>query len=359
MPKTFAQLTTDTLQALQDTGAAIYGAAETASRIEDALREIPGHRSYLMREVFRIESRTGSSTTTTANALVDATKAQFLSTDVNKEIYNTTDNTWAKVTAYVSASQVTLSKDIMVSGEAYEMYNENCRSNKEIYIGDVTDYVGNNHGVLEDDAHAPEYPLGTKRNVKVSGDILTVLKDTMPDSGTLTNDLEVFVWFQKRHRVSQLTSTLGLIQGTVNGTPAAGAETLVVAGFTLVEVIAEDTLFTIAGIRGTYRIIRDTTLSAGAGTIYFWPGLDKTLTTGLVITVIGSTLNDRLERLVTQVVVGKALMSKAILDARTVPKGGAGQVGEELRIANDQYALAIQELSKGKPVGIKQTYSKD
>ena len=355
MPKTFAQLTTDTLQALQDTGAAIYGAAETASRIEDALREVPDHRSYLMREVFRIESRTGSSTTTTANALVDATNAQFLSTDVNKEIYNTTDNTWAKVTAYVSASQVTLSKDIMVSGEAYEIYNENCRSNKEIYIGDVTDYVGGNHGVLEDDAHAPEYPLGTKRNVKVSGDILTVLKDTMPDSGTLTNDLEVFVWFRKRHRVSQLTDLLG----AVNGTPAAGAETLVVADFTGSEIIAEDTLFTIAGIRGTYRTTEATTLSSGAGTIYYWPGLDKTLTTGLVITVIGSTLNDRLERLVTQVVVGKALMSKAILDARTVPKGGAGQVGEELRIANDQYALAIQELSKGKPVGIKQTYSKD
>ncbi len=352
MAKTFAQLTTDLLQALQD-DATLYGVAETAIRLEDALREIPDHRSYLMREVFKIESRTGTATEDKANALVDDTNLQFLATDVGKVIFNTDDNTWAEVTAWVDPGELTLSKDIMADGdEAYEMFNEKCRSNKEIYIGGVTDYVGGNHGVLEDDDHAPEYPLGTKRNVQVSGDILTLLVDTVPDSATITNDLEVFVWFSKRHRVSQLTDLLG----TVNGTPAAGAKTLVVAGFSGSEIIAEDTLFTIAGIRGTYRTTQATTLSTGGGTIYFWPGLDKTLTTGLVITVIGSTLNDKLERLVVQVAAGKALMSKAVKDARQVPKGGARQTPLEIELANNQYILAIRELEKGKPVGIKQTY---
>ena len=383
MSKTFAQLTTNLLQALQDTGAATWLAAETAILLEDALREIPDHRSYLMREVFKIESRTGSADEDKANALVDDANLQFLATDVGKVIYNTTDNTWAEVTAFVDTGELTLSKDIFPDGdEAYEMFNENCRSNKDIYIGDVTDYVGGNHGVLEDDTYAPEYPLGTKRNVQVSGDILTVLVDTVPDSATLTNDLEVFVWFRKRHRVSQLTDLLG----TVNGTPAAGAETLVVAGFAGSEIIAEDTLFTIAGIRGTYRTTQATTLSSGAGTIYFWPGLDKTLTTGLVITVIGSTLDDKLERLVVALADARATISKGMKSfplaaadlasgraiINTISKGGGDTPGKysnsasgELSIARyyqdsgeRKLAIVLNELNKGKPVGIKQTYSR-
>lgn len=309
--KTFGTLTTDLLQALQD-DATIYDAAETAIRLEDAIREVSDYHPYLMREVFKIESRTGTATGTTANKLVDSEAAFVDPDDVGKVIHNTTDKTWADITAVDDANTLSLGTNIMVSGEAYEMYNEDCRSKKEIYIGDITDYVGGKHGVLEDDAHAPEYPLGTKRNVQISGDILTILLDADPnDSSESDADVEVFVWFNKKHRVSQLTDLLG----AVDGTPAASAITMDVKDFSGSEIIAEDTLFTIAGISGTYRTTQATTLSSGAGTIYFWPGLAGAPGDGAVITVtspIGSTLNNRLERLVVGLAAAQCLMSKGL-----------------------------------------------
>lgn len=62
---------------------------------------------------------TGSSTSTTAGALVD-TAASFVSaTHVGKTVYNLTDNTFTTVTAFVSGTQLTLADDIMVSGDSY------------------------------------------------------------------------------------------------------------------------------------------------------------------------------------------------------------------------------------------------
>ena len=59
-----------------------------------------------------------TATSTVASALVDAT-APFVVGDVGKSIYNTTDNTSTTIYAYVGTTQVTLTDDIMVSGEAY------------------------------------------------------------------------------------------------------------------------------------------------------------------------------------------------------------------------------------------------
>lgn len=61
----------------------------------------------------------GSATSTTANKLIDST-ANFNTTDhLNKTVYNSTDDTWAEITAIDSTTQVTLDTDIMVSGESY------------------------------------------------------------------------------------------------------------------------------------------------------------------------------------------------------------------------------------------------
>ncbi|HBG45847.1 MAG TPA: hypothetical protein DDW94_02550 [Deltaproteobacteria bacterium] len=64
----------------------------------------------------------GTATSTTANKLVDSA-ANFGTDVVNKTVYNSTDDTWAKVTARDSATQLSLSADIMASGEAYVAAN--------------------------------------------------------------------------------------------------------------------------------------------------------------------------------------------------------------------------------------------
>lgn len=65
---------------------------------------------------------TGTATSTTANKLVDSA-ASFTSAVLNKTLYNSTDDTWAKVSAVDSATQLSLSADIMASGENYVIAN--------------------------------------------------------------------------------------------------------------------------------------------------------------------------------------------------------------------------------------------
>ena len=65
-----------------------------------------------------LQMYSGSATSTTANKLVDSA-ANFGSDAANKTIYNSTDDTWAKVTAVDSPTQLSLSADIMASGESY------------------------------------------------------------------------------------------------------------------------------------------------------------------------------------------------------------------------------------------------
>jgi len=66
-------------------------------------------------------NKKGTATSTTANHLVN-TAGGFESGDLGKKVYNSTDNTWARVSAYVSGTDLALDSDIMTSGESYEIH---------------------------------------------------------------------------------------------------------------------------------------------------------------------------------------------------------------------------------------------
>lgn len=63
----------------------------------------------------------GTATSTVANKLVD-TNANFTAADNGKTVWNTTDNTYATVTAVDSSTQLSLDADIMANGEGYNLY---------------------------------------------------------------------------------------------------------------------------------------------------------------------------------------------------------------------------------------------
>ena len=62
----------------------------------------------------------GTADDTEANTLHDA-DGGFAVTDVGKTVHNTTDDTYADVTAFVDSGQLTLNADIFISGENYDL----------------------------------------------------------------------------------------------------------------------------------------------------------------------------------------------------------------------------------------------
>lgn len=62
----------------------------------------------------------GTADDTEANTLHDA-DGGFATTDVGKTVHNTTDDTYAVVTAFVDSGQLTLDADIFISGETYDL----------------------------------------------------------------------------------------------------------------------------------------------------------------------------------------------------------------------------------------------
>jgi len=72
---------------------------------------------------------------TTANKLVDSTQAFTTTVKVGAIVHNTTDGTIATVTAVDSNTQLSLSADIMASGEDYTIYASPETNGCVLYVG--------------------------------------------------------------------------------------------------------------------------------------------------------------------------------------------------------------------------------
>lgn len=306
MARTYAQITGLVLQMLQDTGAAVYVAAETGYAIEESLKEFATFIPHTISVVFQIESRTGTDSTGTASSLTDSVESQFLSTDPTNEkvIRNTTDHTWAVVEGFTSTSVLTLSADIMDANENYRIYNKRCWNEKQIYIGDFTDYLG---------IDSVEYPIGTKRNWKVYDEVLEIDVDTVSDSDTTQTylpNVDVLVRFAVPHRLNQLTT----LTGELTADESKGDTTIAVDGLLPatgdVEIGEE---FHLEHHRSVYIITSATTLVSGAGDITFYPPLEAAASDSDDITFRKSTLQPQHEEIFCHLVAARTALSKGAL----------------------------------------------
>ncbi len=323
MARTYAQIIDWVSQKLQDTGNAIWTDAELADHITNALSEISRYCPFWRIEQLPLETRHGTASTTTANTLVDSTLSQFLSTDVDKVIYNETDKTWAIVTAYVSASSLTLSHDIMASGEAYKMFNRYCYSEKQVDISQVDDYFS---------IESAEYPYRERRKVKILDQrrVLEIqyddpLNDTAVASSSSYKD--TLIHLATNHRLPNLTDYAGAVANSAGY--AAAATAMSIDGLSGTETIPKDSLFTIASVRGTYRATAAAAMSAGAGTVTFYPGLQDAAVDNDVITITSSTLTPQLEEILVDLAAGNAAVSKGRSYMNKVNIGG-GMAPQEL-----------------------------
>jgi hypothetical protein len=66
--------------------------------------------------------KAGAATATSAGHLIDTTLNPFVAGDVGRKVWNTTDDTYTYITAYNSASDVSVNDNIFTSGEGYKAY---------------------------------------------------------------------------------------------------------------------------------------------------------------------------------------------------------------------------------------------
>ena len=301
MTRTYAQLKADSLAILQDASTVNFSSAEMDTFIMEASRErsLPPHTIAVS---FTLESRRGTATSTSAGNLVDTTASQFLSTDVGKVVYNIYDRTWAIITGFTSATTVSLSKDIMALNEGYRLFNSGCTQNNQIDLTNIDDYL---------EVDRVEYPIGTQRNWEITGKVMTIFKDYIPNSqvvaGNPASDMEAVVWFKKRHLISQLTD----FSATVTGTAAvAGATTLAMSSLQASGTIETGQELTIALTRGIYTVTSDATISSNTVSVTIYPALESAVAATTVVTLVQSTLTPTLEPLVAELAAGLAAVSK-------------------------------------------------
>ena len=261
-----------------------FATTELDEEVKDSLIAVSEIFPHERPETYTIESRTGTATSTSSGNLVDATKSQFLSGDVGKIIYNSTKKTWAEIVTFTSSTTVAISKDIMTSGDQYEMYNDECTSRFQINISDIGDYI---------DIISVEYPKGIRRKWNVIGSILTIAINRVDDSKALTGTqpfTEVYIWFKIKHKVSQLTDFAGLVD-LVAGY-SEGDTSMVIDDLQSAGTIEADQEFTIANTRGIYRVTADATIASNEATVSFYPGLESDVDNDVVVTFTQSTLTD-------------------------------------------------------------------
>ncbi len=284
--KTYAQLLTSAEVIVQDGGIdpggsanQVFAAAEWEDTFPSALNKLSRYLPYKTIESMFLESRNGNASSTSAGHLVDATKAQFTASDVGKEIYNTSDKTWAIVTAYNSTSDLTLSDDIMASGEHYEIYNAGCFNNNQVNLSSILNYL---------QITFAEYPKGSNRKVEVEGDVMTISVNNVDDTSSSSANKEVLVHFDRPHFVSKLTDFAGAVASSAGY--AKGDTTMAVDALQTAGTISTGQEFTIAGTRGLYRVTGDATIASSTASVTFYPGLASTVLDNAVVTFTQTTL---------------------------------------------------------------------
>ena len=303
--RTWSDLKTLIQTKLADTAGTIFLSADIDYHMEDCLKEYSDYVPNLVDVIFKIESRMGTDLTGTASSLTDTYKTQFVTADGSSEkvVHNVTDNTWAVITGYTSTSILTLSADIMDANESYEIYNKRCWNEKQIYLGDFFDRPV---------VHSVEYPIGTRRNFKIMGDILEIDLDFTPDSNTNLSELpnvDVLVRFVRPQMVSQLTDWAGEAAASAS----AAATSLAIDGIANSAIVHDGEIFYLQKHRTTYMVASSVVASStGTATLTFYPGLETTVADNDDINFVKSTLRPQDENIFADLVAARLAINHAM-----------------------------------------------
>lgn len=322
MSRNYSAMTTLVRNKLNQSATTVFTVADIDYAIEEALKEYEHYVPRYIPVVLAIESRYGTSGSTSANNLIDTSKGQFLTTDSGnrKVVENRTDHTWAVISSVASTAQVGLTGDIFVSGDEYRIYNRECWNNKQLYIGDVPEYYK---------VDSVEYPIGNRRNWVIQGNVLEIDVETVKDSNagsTVTQlpNVDVLVRFRKPHILSELTD----LSATFAATAAAAATSISATALQGAGTIDAGSEFSIQYHRSVYTVAASATIASSAVTLSIYPPLERAIaSTAWTITFRETTLAPRDEALFADLAAARASINKApkYFNVTTVARDAAAQ----------------------------------
>ena len=324
MPRSYSDLSALVSNKLADSAVSEFAAADVNFQLEESLKELSEHFPHTIEAVYKIESRYGIPSSTSASALIDSTKGQFLAADSTDEkvVYNATRKTWAVITGFTSTAQVTLSDDIIkATTDSYYIFNKMSRNEKQIYVGNIIE--------VSEPVRA-EYPANywprNWRNVEwQQGNRVLELQigfrpdDSDSDTANYSRRTDVVVEFRKPHILSQLTDW----SATLTATADVGATSLACTALQSAGTIEEGEEFVLPGHRSTYIIVADTTISSNTATISFQPPLETAVgSTATVVTFTKSTLTPQLEDIVSEHAAARLAINHGPKYIKTISIGG-------------------------------------
>jgi len=297
--------------------------------IDQAITEVSEVVPYIMREVYQIETRKGTASSTSANNLVDATKSQFLSADVGKVVYNTYDNTWAVIKTVTPSTTVGLTKDIFTSGEPYEIYNKGCWAQNQINLNTTNDFLWIVKVAYPVDRAGGGDEVFRNFNLVRRNEFDNILEidvANLDDTKDTTANKDVYIYMAKQHKLNVMTDLVGASESG----GAADATSMSIDGLTNADLyVYKDTLFyftQIGGVtmnsRNIYRVTADAAIGSLKATLSFYPPLECTITAADDVTFIGSTLTPDLERILIDIVTGEILIAQGITKIDAFSIGG-------------------------------------
>jgi hypothetical protein len=344
-------MTTLVTRKLQASGTVVWSVAEVDSQIEECLKEFSTYQPHIVPIVFKVESRFGVATATSASSLVDTNKGQFLSTDSEKVVCNITDNTYSVISSFASTASVGLTSDIFEVGESYEIYNKQCTNQRQIYIGDVPE----NYSV-----HSVEYPIGQRRNFVQLEKILEIGVDWVDDSdSTLENkgNVDVLVRFTKPHVISQLTDWAGKLSATA----AVGATTLAMTSLQGAGTIEVGEEFTLQYHRSTYVVNAATTIASSASAaVPFYPPLEAAAaSTTWVTTFRQSTLSPWQEDIFADMCAARLSINKSPKYFNITVTGSGDVPGKYFDWGERRLAEVFAKLQRNTPPRTKKRFTQE
>ena len=318
MAQSYTAMTTLITQKLQSTGTIDYTVAEVDNMIEEGLKEFATYSPHIVPMVFKIESRFGTCGSTSADNLIDTAKGQFKAADATDEkvVHNTTDNTWAVVLSFSSTAQIGISNDIFIANENYRIYNKRCWNQKQIYIGDIGEYIG---------FDSVEYPKGDKRNWRLldNNQVLEIDVDSVEDSNassaiTTLRNVDVIVRLKRPHVLSQVTD----LSATFSATAAAAATSIALTALQGAGTVEAGEEFYIENHKSVYMVTTEATIASSAVTLSIYPPLEANVSsTAWVVSFVKSSLLPHQEDAFADLVAARLAMSKAMKFSNSIAIG--------------------------------------